>query len=194
MRTGRLILVMVAAIVAAAVAVLVAIRLDRTAAVGSAGAATTAPPPAELGAPTRVTIPAIGVDAALVGVGLKPDGAMQTPDFGIAGWYDKGPKPGQPGPAVVLAHVDSKANGPDVFYRLKELKPGDRVTIHYQNGTATFAVTAHEQVAKTRLPTNKIWNNAPTPVLRLITCGGAFDRKAGSYLDNIIVYADHLVA
>jgi sortase (surface protein transpeptidase) len=193
MRTARLLGVAVAAVIAAAVAITVAIQLDRSATAGSAGAATTAAPPAELGAPTRVTIPAIGVDAPLVGVGLKPDGAMQTPDFGIAAWYDKGPKPGQPGPAVVLAHVDSKAHGPDVFYRLRELKPGDRVSVHYADRTTTFAVTGKEETAKTALPTTRIWNNATKPVLRLITCGGAFDRKAGSYLDNIIVYADELV-
>jgi LPXTG-site transpeptidase (sortase) family protein len=192
MRTGRLLLVMVAAVAAAAVAIVIAIQLDGAAA-GARSRTMTAPPPPELGAPTRVTIPAIGVDAALVGVGLKPDGAMQTPDFGIAGWYDRGPKPGQPGPAVVLAHVDSKANGPDVFYKLRDLKPGDQVTVSYSDGTKTFKVTAREEVAKTKLPTEKIWNGTKSPVLRLITCGGAFDRKAGSYLDNVIVYADELV-
>jgi sortase (surface protein transpeptidase) len=141
-----------------------------------------------------VSIPAIGVDAPLVPVGLKPDGAMQTPTFGIAGWYDKGPKPGTPGPAVLLAHVDSKAKGPDVFFRLRELKPGDRVTVRYADRESTFAVTGKEQTAKTALPASRIWNGASTPVLRLITCGGAFDRKAGSYLDNIIVYADQLLS
>lgn len=193
MSMGRLLGVAAAAVVAAAVAITIAIQLDRSATAGSAGAATTTAPPAELGAPTRVTIPAIGVDAPLVGVGLKPDGAMQTPDFGVAAWYDKGPKPGQPGPAVVLAHVDSKAHGPDVFHRLRELKPGDRVSVHYADRTTTFTVTGKEQTAKSALPTSRIWSDTKTPVLRLITCGGAFDRKAGSYLDNIIVYADELV-
>jgi sortase (surface protein transpeptidase) len=198
MRTGRLLIVMVAAVVAAAVAILLAIQVDRTEPGHST--ATTAPDPttttkpAEFGAPVRVTIPAIGVDAALVPVGLKDDGAMQTPDFGSAAWYDRGPKPGQPGPAVVLAHVDSKAHGPDVFFRLRELKRGDQVTVHYADRDSTFAVTGSEQTAKTGLPGARIWNDAKTPVLRLITCGGAFDRKAGSYLDNVIVYADQLVA
>ena len=201
MRIGRLVLVAVAAIVAATVAIAVAIQLDRNGTAGSASRATTSPPAAttvpseseEPGAPLRVSIPAIGVDAPLVAVGLKPDGAMQTPEFGIAGWYDKGPKPGTPGPAVLLAHVDSKANGPDVFFRLRELKPGDQVTVRYADRQRTFAVTGKEQTAKTALPSSRIWNGARTPVLRLITCGGAFDRKAGSYLDNIIVYADQLL-
>ena len=194
MRTARLLVVMVAALAAAAIAVLLAARIDRSATPGAGDAPTTPSTAPALGAPARVTIPAIGVDARLGGVGLKPDGSMQTPDVGVAAWYDLGPKPGEPGPAVVLAHVDSKANGPDVFYRLRELKPGDQVTVTFRDGAAkTFAVTGREEVAKTKLPTDKIWNGTKNPVLRLITCGGAFDRKAGSYLDNIIVYADELL-
>lgn len=153
---------------------------------------TTTPPPTDPGDPLRVTIPAIGVDAALVPVGLKPDGAMQTPDFGLAAWYSPGPRPGQPGPAVVVAHVDSAANGPDVFFRLRELAAGDEVVVHYRTSAVTFVVTGKEQAAKTALPTDRIWNGATAPVLRLITCGGAFDRAARSYLDNVIVYADQL--
>jgi sortase (surface protein transpeptidase) len=191
MRTARLLIVMVAAVVAAAVAILLAANLDRSRSGGSEATTTSAPPPA-LGDPVRVSIPAIGVDSRLVPVGLNPDGSMHTPEFGLAAWYNLGPKPGEPGPAVVLAHVDSKANGPDVFYRLRELKPGDQVTVSYQDGAKTFKVTAREEAAKTKLPTDKIWNDTKNPVLRLITCGGAFDRKAGSYLDNIIVYADLL--
>ena len=151
------------------------------------------PGEAVVGLPQRVTIPAIGVNAPLVPVGLKPDGSVQTPDFGNAAWYRPGPRPGDAGPAVLLAHVDSKANGPDVFYRLRMLKPGDRVTVHYRDATTTFAVTATEQTAKTALPTARIWNDTKKPVLRLITCGGAFDYSARSYLDNIIVYADRFL-
>ena len=153
---------------------------------------TTPPPPADPGDPLRITIPAIGVDAALVPVGLEDDGAMQTPGFGLAAWYSPGPRPGEPGPAVVVAHVDSKANGPDVFFRLRELAAGDEVVVHYRTSAVTFVVTGKEQAPKTALPANKIWNGATTPVLRLITCGGAFDRAARSYLDNVIVYADQL--
>jgi sortase (surface protein transpeptidase) len=154
---------------------------------------TDSPLPTTEGDPLRVTIPAIGVDARLVPVGLKPDGSMRTPAFGLAAWYQPGPLPGEPGPAVLVAHVDSKANGPDVFYRLRELAPGDQITVHYRDATTTFAVTGKEQAAKTALPTERIWTGTTTPVLRLITCGGAFDRSARSYLDNVIVYADRHV-
>ena len=142
--------------------------------------------------PVRIEIPAIGVDDEVVPVGLLDDGAMAVPDFGLAGWYELGPKPGAPGPAVVAAHVDSR-EGPDVFYGLHELEPGDEIHLHDADGdTETFTVTDREQAAKDELPTDRIWHDAPDdePTLRLITCGGTFDHAERSYQDNIIVYAD----
>jgi sortase (surface protein transpeptidase) len=188
------VVVVAAAAVAAVAAGVFATQVDRLSVAGeSATHGDVRKAPADRGAPTRVTIPAIGVDADLVPVGLKADGAMQTPDFGLAAWYQPGPRPGDAGPAVLLAHVDSKANGPDVFFRLRDLEPGDEVTVHYRDAATTFAVTSTEQTAKTALPSKKIWNSTKDPVLRLITCGGQFDAAARSYLDNIIVYADRLV-
>jgi sortase (surface protein transpeptidase) len=200
MRLAHAAALAVAAVTAAAAVIAITTQLDRLRAdTGPAAPATSQPSaaepaePAASGLPQRVTIPAIGVHARLVPVGLRPDGSVQTPDFGDAAWYRPGPRPGDAGPAVLLAHVDSKAKGPDVFYRLHMLKPGARVTVHYRDAAVTFAVTGTEQIAKTALPTGRIWNGTKKPVLRLITCGGAFDHSAGSYLDNIIVYADRLV-
>ena len=164
---------------------------SRTEGSASAAPVTSTPSVGAVGVPTRVQIPAIEVDKAMVGVGLLDNGAMQTPDFGLAAWYELGPRPGAPGPAVLLAHVDSKA-GPDVFHRLRELQPGDRVTVYHQYGSATFAVDALEQVDKEQLPYDRIWPETAEPVLRLITCGGSFDHSTGNYHDNVIVYA-HLV-
>jgi len=195
---GRVVVMVAAAVVAVAAVVTVALQLRDLAAVPTTAPSTEDTPTpvvadAGPGAPTRVTIPAIGVDAALVPVGLKDDGSMQTPDFGAAAWYEPGPRPGEPGPAVVVAHVDSAVGGLDVFGRLRELRPGDQVTVHYPDSARTFVVTDLEQTAKADLPTTRIWNGTTAPVLRLITCGGAFDRGARSYLDNIVVYADRLV-
>lgn len=138
--------------------------------------------------PVRVRIPAIGVDAAIVPVGLDRSGAMQTPDFGLAGWYTPGSRPGEPGPAVVVAHVDSR-RGPDVFHRLRELAPGDLVEIELADGTVVaFPVESTEQRPKTELPVERIWNRTDERVLRLITCGGEFDRSRRSYRSNVIAY------
>ena len=139
--------------------------------------------------PVRIRIPSIDVDAEIVGVGLEEDGAMETPDFGLAGWYTEGPKPGEEGP-VVVAHVDSKA-GPDVLYRLQELRPGADIHIERSDGsTATWVSESSEQTDKDELPVESIWNPTDEPVLRLVTCGGAFDRSIGHYTDNVIVYAN----
>lgn len=142
----------------------------------------------QVGPPIRVTIPAIGVNERLHGVGLKPNGAMETPQFGQAGWYDLGPRPGASGPSVIVAHVHGPA-GDDVFARLHELKPGDGVTIDRTDGSSTFVVDSVERVKKSSLPYDRIWNDTDVPELRLITCGGEPDPVTRVYPDNTIVYA-----
>lgn len=139
--------------------------------------------------PVAVEIPAIGVHAELVGLGLNDDGSMEVPDFGFAGWYVNGPVPGAIGPAVIAAHVDS-IDGPDVFYALSVLEPGDAVHVHREDGsTASFVVQELERHPKDDLPGDRIWAASDRPQLTLITCGGAFDRTAGHYTHNVIVYA-----
>jgi sortase (surface protein transpeptidase) len=155
-------------------------------------AATSTRLPRHVGRPTRLRIPAIHVDEALYGVQLKPDGAMETPAFGDAGWYDLGPRPGAPGPAVVVAHVHGPA-GDDVFARLDELEPGDLVTVRDTKGSSVFVVDSVEQAKKEALPYHRIWARTDAPVLRLITCGGQPDPVTRMYPDNTIVYA-HLQA
>ncbi len=139
--------------------------------------------------PIRIEIPSIEVDATVVAVGLKADGALDVPDFGLAGWYEPGPRPGEVGPAVIVAHVDTRS-GPDVFARLAELQAGDSIVVHAGDGTArTFAAEQSEQTPKDELPADRIWGDTDRPVLRLITCGGSFDSSTGHYRDNVIVYA-----
>jgi sortase (surface protein transpeptidase) len=140
------------------------------------------------GEPATVRIPAIDVDVELVRLGLEADGAMEVPDFGLAGWYAEGPPPGHPGPAAIAAHVDSRA-GPDVFYRLRELEPGDEVHVAYDTGDeVTFVVADRERLPKDELPAERIWPVTSDPLLTLITCGGEFDREVRHYRDNVIVY------
>jgi sortase (surface protein transpeptidase) len=151
--------------------------------------ASTVGPPESAGAPLRISIPAIGVDAAVVGVGLRADGAMEVPAVDRAGWYRLGPRPGEPGPAVIVGHVDSRG-GPAVFHRLRQLQRGDGILVGRTGGTtAAFTVEAVEQQPKSALPVGRIWNRTAEPVLRLITCGGTFDRTSRHYRDNVIVYA-----
>ena len=97
--------------------------------------------------------------------------------------------PGDRGPAVVAGHVDSVA-GPAVFYRLRELRPGDEVVVDLSDGrTVTFRVTGSLQVPKDAFPTEEVYGPTPDAELRLITCGGEFDRSVRSYEDNTVVFA-----
>jgi sortase (surface protein transpeptidase) len=151
------------------------------------GAAAPEPPPS----PMSIGIPAIGVSSHVIPLGLRPDGSLQTPsDFGVAGWWSGGPAPGAVGAAVIVGHVDSKA-GPAVFFRLRDLKPGDMVWVTRGDGTrVSFVVRRLEQVSKAHFPSKEVYGPQPYAALRLITCGGAFDRSTGHYVDNIIVFAD----
>jgi Sortase domain len=142
--------------------------------------------------PVRLEIPTIGVSTGLQRLGRAGDGSVEVPDaWAVAGWYGGpgGTRPGDPGSAVILGHVDSKA-GPAVFYRLRELRPGDTVVIVQAGGSrARFTVERVEQYPKRRFPTDDVYYPSLTPRLRLVTCGGEFDRAAGSYRDNVIAFA-----
>jgi sortase (surface protein transpeptidase) len=140
--------------------------------------------------PVRLQIPAIGVSTPLVKLGRLPDGSLEVPkDWDTAGWYDKGPRPGQPGPAVILGHVDSKT-GPAVFYQLPALRPGDTVRVGLEDGRIlVFDVQRVQRYPKDEFPTEAVYFPTLNRELRLITCGGEFDYAAGSYRDNIVVYA-----
>ena len=97
--------------------------------------------------------------------------------------------PGDVGPAVIGGHVDSR-RGPGVFYALRSLRRGDAVTVTLSDGrTVRFTVTDLEEVPKSRFPTEAVYAPTPRPELRLITCGGTFDRAARSYRDNVVVDA-----
>lgn len=142
--------------------------------------------------PVRVEIPSIGVDSEIIALGLRDDGTLEVPegdDYDRAGYYDGGPTPGERGPAVIAGHVDSKS-GPSVFYRLRDLRPGDEIKVTREDGRVlTFTAEKTNQYPKDELPTEDVYGPVPWSALRLITCGGDFDRSQRSYQDNLIVSA-----
>jgi hypothetical protein len=140
--------------------------------------------------PVRLRIPAQRIDSRLQRLGLAADGTIAAPTrWPVAGWYERGPRPGQQGPAVIVGHIDSRS-GPAVFFRLPLLKRGDLVFVDRKDGsTARFRVTGRRQVAKVRFPAAAVYAPTLQPSLQLITCGGSFDRSLGHYRDNIIVTA-----
>jgi hypothetical protein len=140
--------------------------------------------------PIHLRVPAIDITARVIDLGLNDDGTLEVPEtFDEAGWWTGGAAPGADGPAVVVGHVDSRA-GPGVFYRLRGVAPGDRIELRDRGGRVVrFAVDRVEQHPKDAFPTGAVYGDTEHPTLRLITCGGAFDRSARSYVDNVIVYA-----
>ncbi|MEU0151850.1 class F sortase [Micromonospora fulviviridis] len=144
-------------------------------------------------APTTISIPRIGVQAEIMTLGTNPDGTVEVPPLDQAmkaGWYSPGPSPGEVGNAVIVGHVDSAKLGPAVFFDLGSLRPGDTIDVAREDGsTATFTVNEVKSYPKTAFPTEQVYGPSDAPGLRVVTCGGVFDRSAGSYLNNIVVYA-----
>jgi sortase (surface protein transpeptidase) len=140
--------------------------------------------------PVRLRIPKIQVTTSLEPLDRTPDGTVEVPNQpDLAGWYAPGPRPGDPGSAVILGHVDDH-HAPAVFYRLRELRPGDQLTVTRADGSAVrFVVQRIQQYPKDRFPTDDVYYPTLRSTLRLITCGGQFDPADGHYKSNIIVFA-----
>jgi sortase (surface protein transpeptidase) len=144
--------------------------------------------------PVRLEIPSIGVGTRLQRLGRAQDGTIEVPkgprEWEEAGWYQGGTRPGDPGSAVILGHVDSRRSGPAVFFRLRELRRGDQIKVVRADGSSVrFAVDRTEQYPKSRFPTDAVYYPTLSPELRLVTCGGSFDATAGHYRSNVIVFA-----
>ena len=148
----------------------------------------------EVAPPVRLRIPAVRIDTPLQRLGRAADSTVEVPrDVGVAGWFADGPRPGQNGPAVILGHVDSRT-GPGVFYPLAGLAAGTEVLVDRADGsTVAFRVSGVVTVPKSGFPTDQVYGPTLQSSLRLVTCGGPFDRAAGSYRDNVIVSADPVV-
>jgi hypothetical protein len=153
---------------------------------------TTEQRPAEPAEPAELTIPKIGAHSTLVGLNLNADDSIEVPPVSAplqAGWFAGGPRPGEPGPSVILGHVNGGGHA-GIFARLHELQPGDEVLVGRTDGaTMRFVVRKVDQIAKNQFPTEAVYGDTAGPELRLITCGGTFDKAAHSYRDNVIVYA-----
>ncbi|WP_344979009.1 class F sortase [Streptosporangium fragile] len=149
-------------------------------------------PPAggDVAAPVRLRIPAIGLSSRVVPLRLDAARRLVAPTrFDLVGWNKAGPEPGEAGAAVIAGHVDSRS-GPAVFYRLRTLRPGHRIHVDRADGsTVTFTVRRLARFPKNRIPDRQVYGSAEGAELRLVTCGGDFDRKRRSYRDNVVVFA-----
>ncbi len=133
-------------------------------------------------------MPALGIDAALVPLAVDETNQLQPPPFGVAGWWRDGPEPGESGPAVIAGHVDS-STGPDTFFGLASAQPGQRIDVQRSDGSSVhFVITEVQRVPRDAFPTDRVYGPSAVPAIRLITCGGEYNRVAGEYADNVIAY------
>ncbi|HXV71262.1 MAG TPA: class F sortase [Acidimicrobiia bacterium] len=144
--------------------------------------------------PTRLVIDALDLDAPIGPYGVDANGQMEVPDnVTEVGWYEHGPSPGEPGSAVLAAHVDLQGPGRGIFYDLEDLQVGDIVQVGYEDGSISdFEVVARSTYLKTELPLEVIFDRQGDPLLTLVTCGGGFSQSERSYDSNVVVYASPL--
>jgi LPXTG-site transpeptidase (sortase) family protein len=144
----------------------------------------------ERAVPTSISIAGIGVvGAPVIDVGVEENGDMEIPGADSVGWYRFNPTPGEPGSAVLAAHIASNGN-PGVFRYLADVEIGSRVVVAFDDGTTTeFEIIELAQYDKQELPDDRVFAKDGDPILTLITCGGDFNRSLRSYEDNIVAYA-----
>ncbi|MFG3429860.1 class F sortase [Streptomyces californicus] len=144
--------------------------------------------------PERVEVPSVGIAAPVMARGLDGDGAIDPPPFGMpktAGWYGDGTRPGAEGTALFVGHVDTETE-PAVFYELSAVKPGARIEVTRADGSvAEFTVDDVQLVTRERFDARKAYGPRQDgrAELRLITCGGTYDRETRSYTANVVVSA-----
>lgn len=150
-------------------------------------------PTLDFSRPVSVIIPAIDVQSGLIEVGKNPNGTMQVPSgahIDTAAWYKYSPSPGQAGASVIVGHVDSNDTSTSVFFNLGKLTPKDIVKVSRADGsTAIFEVNAIREYSQANFPTQAVYGGSDNAELRLITCGGHFDRDTGHYTANTVVFA-----
>jgi sortase (surface protein transpeptidase) len=131
----------------------------------------------------------------VIGLRLDSEGRLPAPPEDkpkLVGWHSAGPAPGGPGTAVAVGHRDTRT-GPAIFAALEMIKPGRVVEVRRADGrTAVYTVDAVKKYEKSRFPNKVVYGTRNRPELRLITCGGAYDRRKG-YASNVVVFA-HLTA
>ncbi|MFF1919163.1 class F sortase [Streptomyces sp. NPDC058221] len=156
------------------------------------GPASTASAPLPASRPVRIDIPELRVSAPLVDLTLDSAGKLGVPDpaeRNLAGWYRDGVTPGSPGNAIVVAHVDTPT-GPAAFAGLDTLRPGARVDVRRADRrVATFRIYAIDEYEKSDFPSTRVYGPTKDAQLRLLTCGGTYDRSAGGYQSNVVAFA-----
>nr|MBA2478601.1 class F sortase [Sporichthyaceae bacterium] len=126
----------------------------------------------------------------LIELGVTPDLQLEVPTNGDdIGWWNTGPSPGEPGGAVIAAHVSWNGGQPAIFVDLDDLPMGAEIIVDRADGTtATYVVARIERYLKDDFPNELIYRRDGPTQLYVITCAGDFVN--GSYAENVVVFAD----
>lgn len=144
--------------------------------------------------PVSLVIPELGVDSPVSRTGMDGTGSIIVPEDVMAtGWFDGSRRLGAThGSTVIVGHRDSATQGTGALFAIEELPLGSSITVVSRDGTEhEYAVESVELIDKTALPSQapRIFTRDGTYRLVLITCGGAFDEGARSYLSNVVITA-----
>jgi LPXTG-site transpeptidase (sortase) family protein len=140
--------------------------------------------------PTRILIPALGIDASIETVGQDENGLMAAPSrVETVAWYSVGSQPGESGNAVMAGHLDDYRGRPAVFWELDKLQPGDEVIVRFRDGDEVyFEVMSVEEYDADAAPMERIFGVDFERDLNLITCAGAWDAQNKLYEHRVVVY------
>jgi hypothetical protein len=147
---------------------------------------------ADAGAPVRVLIASLGIDAPVsaVGIDLAHDVLAVAPPIHRTAWWKDGAAPGAKSGSILIAgHVDSATRGIGAFFKLRDARPGAKVTVRTAGGrTYTYRVVSVRNYLKRKLPPD-VYSLRGRPRLVLVTCGGPFIASQGHYRDNVVLTA-----
>jgi hypothetical protein len=140
--------------------------------------------------PERIDLPG-DASAAIVPVATVGRELVVPEDPGRVGWWDGSAYVGDPyGSTVIAGHVDVVDRGLGFFYRLWNIKVGERIVLTAGHLRQAYKITALRQVARTDLVDDEeVFDIGGPPRLVLITCAGDFRADRGGYSRNLIVVA-----
>jgi len=140
--------------------------------------------------PERIDLPG-GASTAVVPVATVGHQLVVPEDPTKVGWWDGSSYVGDPyGSTVIAGHVDAFDRGLGFFFRLWNIKVGERVVLSAGDVHQAYKITTVRQVPRTDLVDDtKVFDIAGPPRLVLITCAGEFRPDRGGYSRNLIVVA-----
>lgn len=143
------------------------------------------------GQPVRLIIPSLEIDAPIEAVEQDEQSVMAAPSsVEKVAWYNLGPRPGEPGNAVMAGHLDDVKGRPAVFWRLDELAAGDEIIVRYADKSEIrFEVLEVETYEADAAPLARIFGVDFNRDLNLITCDGNWNAQSKLYERRLVVYA-----